>query len=680
MSTLTAESWVDLNQRHLIAALSEVRRLLEAHISGASAPSPVEPGRPGDPAAGERGAFALEAIQQGFGLSDFERLVLVLTAGPELDGSFAALCTAAHDAGAGTTVAGTTGAEKHGTGDGDRRRAFPTFSLALSALPGAHWSAITPAAPLRRWRLVHPAPGPVVAAPLSIDERVLHALTGVAAGDQDLGGMLDPVPAPSDLPPSHAELAARLSGLWEARQQPAGTRAPVPQLIAGSSGSAAEVAAAAAAGVGMALWALDARVIPGEPKAIAELARLLERETVLSATAVLIDAREAGEPERLAAIRLLLERIAAPAVLAVRDRINLGRRGTIVFEVGKPTAAEQRALWAAAAQAQAAQAAQAAQTAKATPTSRATVPADTLAAQFDLDSATIRSLAAGAAGEPTGDDLWDATRALTRPRLGALAQRMDTSPSWDQLILPAHQRDLLGQIALHVRHRLTVHETWGFGRGSRRGSGTAALFAGPSGTGKTLAAQVLATELRLDLFRVDLASVLSKYIGETEKNLGALFDAADEGAVVLLFDEADALFGRRSEVKDSHDRYANLEISYLLQRIEEQRGLVLLTTNMREALDPAFLRRLRFVVEFPFPDHASRAEMWRRVFPPEAPVAPIDAEALGMLNLSGAGIRNVAVSAAVLAAEEGVPLGMSHLERAARTECAKLDQPFPLRA
>jgi SpoVK/Ycf46/Vps4 family AAA+-type ATPase len=230
---------------------------------------------------------------------------------------------------------------------------------------------------------------------------------------------------------------------------------------------------------------------------------------------------------------------------------------------------------------------------------------------------------------------------------------------------------------VHVRHRLTVYETWGLRRGRTRGLGTTALFAGPSGTGKTLAAEVLAADLDLDLYRVDLSAVVSKYIGETEKNLRQVFDAAEDGGAVLLFDEADALFGKRGEIRDSHDRYANIEIAYLLQRMEEYRGLAVLTTNLGDALDAAFMRRLRFVIEFPFPDATLRAEIWRRVFPTETPTAGIDAERLARINVAGGSIRNIAVGAAFMAAGDGGVVRMDHVLAAARGECAKLEQPLP---
>jgi SpoVK/Ycf46/Vps4 family AAA+-type ATPase len=221
-----------------------------------------------------------------------------------------------------------------------------------------------------------------------------------------------------------------------------------------------------------------------------------------------------------------------------------------------------------------------------------------------------------------------------------------------------------------------VYERWGFARKGGRGLGISALFAGPSGTGKTTAAEAIARELKLDLYRIDLSSVVSKYIGETEKNLRRVFDAAEGGGAILLFDEADALFGKRSDVKDSHDRHANIEVSYLLQRMEEYRGLAILTTNLKGSLDSAFLRRIRFVVQFSFPDVVQRAEIWRRIFPQETPLDGIDVNKLAKLSVTGGNIRNIAINAAFLAADSNEPVKMKHLLSAARSESAKLEKPL----
>jgi SpoVK/Ycf46/Vps4 family AAA+-type ATPase len=228
-----------------------------------------------------------------------------------------------------------------------------------------------------------------------------------------------------------------------------------------------------------------------------------------------------------------------------------------------------------------------------------------------------------------------------------------------------------------------VYDAWGFRRIMNRGFGISALFTGESGTGKTMAAEVIANELHVNLYRIDLSAVVSKYIGETEKNLRQVFDAAEDGGVILFFDEADALFGKRSEVKDSHDRYANIEINYLLQRMEAFRGLAILATNMKSALDQAFMRRLRFVVNFPFPGPAERKLIWERGFPREdrerslsgTPLGVLDYDHLARFNLSGGSIHNVALNAAFLAARAGTSVTMPLIFEAARTEFRKLERP-----
>jgi SpoVK/Ycf46/Vps4 family AAA+-type ATPase len=301
--------------------------------------------------------------------------------------------------------------------------------------------------------------------------------------------------------------------------------------------------------------------------------------------------------------------------------------------------------------------------------------------QFSFSAPAIRAIAnqlrVHAAAKPDEDlsaGLWTFCRRRLLSALDGLAQRIDANLTWDDLVLPEPQKETLRSIAAQLRQRATVYDQWGFAAKSQRGLGLGALFYGPSGVGKTMAAEVLASELQLDLYHIDLSRVVSKYIGETEKNLGRVFDAAEENGAILLFDEADSLFGARSEVKDSHDRYANIEVSYLLQRMEAYRGLAILTTNMRAALDPAFLRRLRFTVAFPFPDAEQRAEIWRHVFPKDAPTKGLQPERLAELRIPGGNIRNIALNAAFLAADAGEPVQMSHLLAAARTEYAKMDR------
>jgi AAA+ superfamily predicted ATPase len=287
-------------------------------------------------------------------------------------------------------------------------------------------------------------------------------------------------------------------------------------------------------------------------------------------------------------------------------------------------------------------------------------------------------VARAAALAPTGTD---AVIAACRPALRlngvALATRLARPYTWDDFVLPPTVRHHLDEIEAQARHRWTVYEEWGFGRLTPMGRGLAALFAGPSGTGKTMAAQVLARSLDLEIYRIDLAGLMSKYIGETEKNLRTIFDACEHANVLLFFDEADALFGQRTEVKDAHDRFANIEIDYLLQRMEQFDGIAILATNRRGDIDSAFLRRVRFIVDFLPPGVDERRALWRLSLPPERPdgeplLEAIDWDALAVrLDMTGADIKAAAISAAFLAREEGTRIGMRHLFHAARRELAK---------
>jgi hypothetical protein len=272
------------------------------------------------------------------------------------------------------------------------------------------------------------------------------------------------------------------------------------------------------------------------------------------------------------------------------------------------------------------------------------------------------------------DDLREACREISRREFGGLAVRVDARYGWEDLVLPEGQTSLLQEICGQVRHQRQVHDGWGFGRRLHHGTGLSVLFSGPTGTGKTMAAQVLAGDLGLDLYTVDLSQVTSKYIGETEKNLGTIFAEAESCNAVLFFDEADALFGKRSEVSDAHDRYANLEISYLLQRMEKYAGVVVLATNLRQNLDEAFTRRIRFMVDFPFPDEEHRRRIWLGHFPAEAPVAAeVDVDLLARaFPLAGGSIKNVVLHAAFLAAANGGVIRPAHLLHGVRREFDKV--------
>lgn len=299
----------------------------------------------------------------------------------------------------------------------------------------------------------------------------------------------------------------------------------------------------------------------------------------------------------------------------------------------------------------------------------ATLLGDAHAAAHGLGAEQLRLVAR--AQEILAEDVDAAVRRLASGAIDQLARRIRPRRGWDDLVVPPERRALLGDIALRYRGRATVMDEWGH-RG-RKGRGVVALFHGPSGTGKTLSAEIVAHELGLDLFAIDLAAVVSKYIGETEKNLEQIFQAAASGRVVLLFDEADAIFGERSKTQDAHDRYANLEVSYLLQRIEAYDGVAVLTTNLMNNIDQAFLRRIDVAVEFTLPDLEERRALWRGGFPPRAPMDGVDIDFLaGRFKLPGGAIHNVALTAAFLAADRNVPISMDTVMAAMGREYAKM--------
>ena len=618
----------------LAAEVAHVRALLEAYRDGTERPLPPGPD-------GRSEATALAELVTALGLSEFERSVLLLAAAVELDGETAALAAGVQ-------------------GGGDSR---PTFALALAALPDGHWDALAPSSPLRRWRLLELGAGHTLASrPLRLDERVLHHLTGIVALDERLRGIVAPAP-PAAQAPSHEQLGCELARVALA----AGPRCAV-RLEGDDAEGRLTVARELARRLELLPIAIRAAALATGADALADQAVLVDREMVLLGGLPIVDADDASA----AVVGALLDMLRSPVVAVVGAYAGrIDGRVTIQRSVTLPAPAEQRTLWARALHS--------------APSAELDLAVEGVAQHYRLGAAAVdaiaRELSATAGSAGNEDDAGTRLRRLCRERSRAgmddLAERIDPGATWEDLVLPAGHLELLHEVARHVRHRTQVYERWGFGARTSRGLGVTALFAGESGTGKTLAAEVLAHELELDLYRIDLSATVSKYIGETEKNLRRLFDAAETSGAVLLFDEADALFGKRGEVKDGHDRYANLEVAYLLQRMESYRGLAILTTNLRSNVDRAFLRRLRFVVQFPFPDVAERAAIWRRAFPPAAPLDGIDADRLAGLAVAGGSIRSIALSAAFAAAHEGVPIAREHVLRAARLDFAKAERAQP---
>lgn len=630
MRTEALTTWAEQNRLCLLREFSVLRRRLGDESTAED--------REQRPEGMERPA-AIDALAAIFELSPFERGLLLLCAGAEMEPALAELCAQA---------------------SGNSRRGFVTFGLAMSLLPDPHWSALAPCSPLRRYRLLSMEGGHgFTAAPLHIDERILHYIAGVNQMDQRLEGVVSPRAGPEHLVEDHWRLAVEILSATGAELAPEAALHFCGDDPNGQEG----VAALIAHRLGRELYVLRMEDTPAPGGEQDQFVALWTREALLL-PAYLLLRWDSDTPT--AAARQLSRRLPAPLLIASRGPLRL-HRVMEQHEVNRASPVGQRQMW---------------DLALGPQEDGLSETVDQVAEQFRLSAETIAALGAsltaaeGKGRERLSTRLWNTCRAVSRPQMEALAERIVPAASWNDLVLPALQMQTLRRLAAQARHRMTVYERWGFARRDRRGLGLSALFSGPSGTGKTLAAEVLAKELALDLYRIDLSAVVSKYIGETEKNLRQVFDAADTGGVLLLFDEADAIFGKRAEVKDSHDRYANIEVSYLLQRMENFQGLAILTTNMKSGVDRAFQRRLRFSVDFPFPDAAQREAIWKRVFPAQTPTEGLDAALLANLNVAGGNIRNIALNAAFLAAEQDSPVRMLHVLEATQLEAAKVERPI----
>jgi len=608
---------------------------------------PVPRTRDDIPADGTARSNPVERLRELFSLSDFEKDVLLLCAGAAVDRRFGEACKSIQPA-----------------------APFPTFGLAMQVFDRPHWSVVSRLRPLRYWRLLDLGSGPLLQVPLAIDERILQYLLGVPATDERLDHIVHPLgdleeTFPDEERPELQDLAARGISHW---MKPSRHRSRI-LLTGGRTGSRTDLFRAMCGKSGLHPWVLDAADLPDSAAERDRMARVVARETALWPAALLV--RTSRIPD-VGALEAWLGGLDAPVAVDVDGGSAAERLDGIRLSVPSLTAAQRKSLW---------------RSRLGPLASRLDADLDSIVDAFPLDSREIGETAealqemsipgtADGAQNPLGPATWKICRQIARRSLDDLATHVEGAAYWEDLVLPASQATILRQIVTHARRSSVVHRQWGFEGRHAGGMGLSALFSGPSGTGKTMAAGVLASELDRDLYQIDLATVTSKYIGETEKHLRRIFDIAERSGAILLFDEADALFGKRSQVRDSHDRYANLEVSYLLQRMESYSGIAILTTNMQNALDPAFQRRLRFVVQFPFPDAPSRERIWRKAFPAAAPASSLDPVLLSQLNVTGGVIRNIALLSAFLAAEDGTDIRIHHVLEAARTEYAKLEKPL----
>ncbi|GLQ45828.1 ATPase [Dyella lipolytica] len=621
-------------------ALERVYGKLQS-AAGAEAPTPVAD----EVAATEN---TLQQLQSMFGLSEFERDLLVLCVGTSIEARFLTACATIH---------------------GNPQCTWPTFGLALATLDQAHWSSISRVRPLRYWSLIDVvrAPGshaPLLHAPLQVDERILLYLLNVSATDERIEALMRPLPMSIDTPRSEN---TRLNAILDEglRHWLNGGERGRPLLFCGERGASREAAfTELCRRADLNPYYLHAFDLPADIDERRTVARLWTRESALQHAALFV---RCNDSDNLQALSGWLDLVHAPVAIDTPMGSQAEYLSGLRLDIPNLSAAERKQTWIG-------------QLGDASHRLNGTL--DRIVDYFHFDETAIQSAAAIARETPLDDEddigqiAWRICRQQGRRSLDNLARRIEPRATWSELVLPPAQTETLQQIAIHMRQRAVVNQQWGFSERYSRGHGLNALFAGGSGTGKTMAAEILARELDLDLYQIDLASMVSKYIGETEKNLRRVFDAAEESGAVLLFDECDALFGKRSEVRDSHDRYANMEVSYLLQRMDSYRGVAILTTNMRHAMDSAFMRRIRFIVQFPFPDAPSRARIWQGIFPELAPCDDLDFEQLSQLNVSGGVIRNIATHAAFLAAEDSTSIGTQHILAASRAEYAKMEKPL----
>ena len=637
----------DILNLHAIAVSKNLECYLEAkeNPTGEANITPIEelPSHP-----------ALAHLCTAFNLSPFERHILLLCVAMELEPSLGSLCAEVNK---------------------NPQLSYPTPNLAYKIFPNPTWSAFDRNSTLIHWQLIEIKIEQLfINSPLKINPDILlYLLNFKYNGGIEIKDIINPLALPDQnlLPPSHQRIVNQIQETWSKSIE--SQKIPIIQLCGIEGNEKTEIATTAARGVGSNLSELSLTYLASTLGSITSvtlttLTHSWQRAAKLTDNILLIDCDDMNQsdPDQIEILTHLIKNLNSRVIILSVKRINLPKRSIVTIDIPLLTADEQGTLWHIHLGETAAELGE---------------YIDTLTNQFNLpataiESACLHSLASMESSIKTNTDfdlktaLWDNCRIYARPRLDSLATRIETKMTWDDLVLPPEKKQALLEIVWHVKQKYTVYGDWGFG-GEKRGLGINALFYGDSGTGKTTAAEIIAKELRLDLYRIDLSAVVSKYIGESEKNLAQIFAAAEESSVVLLFDEADSLFGKRSEVKDSRDRYANLEVSYLLQRMEAYHGLSILTTNFKEAIDSAFERRLRFVVEFPFPDTAQRLEMWQRVFPKKAPTEGLDFKKLANLAVTGANIRNIALNGAFLASAAGEAIQMKHLLQAAFRECKK---------
>jgi ATPase family associated with various cellular activities (AAA) len=598
---------------------------------------------------------ALETLCKAFELSDFEKEILVSCASAEINHRCCYLL---------------------GQISGNPDHSFPSLSLALNISQYQNSGIFDRNLPLFRWQLVHILSNKnLITAPLKIDPWVLQYLMGYDYQDPSFPITLHPIP----LHPSHHPLPACYRTVLDPihLQWDSATAPPITQLCGTDAKAHHYIAAQITQGYGYQLMHLDAAALPTDPALFQSWLHHWKRQSHLHDQALLLEIHPSAFqtlhfPQTLAQLIAVQQ---TPLFLSLEERLP-NYPNALSLDIPELTLSDQKQQWAY-------------HLGPYAPQLNGHI--GTIVAQFNvtlhnIETITSRALTQlqhpkngpknGKVPKPLPELVWQICCTESRSRLEGLAERIEPKTTWDDLILPPLSQKALKLIISTCQHRSVIYDEWGMGGNTRRGMGITSLFYGPSGTGKTTAAEIIAHDLKLDLYRVDLSQVSSKYIGETEKNLQKIFEAAQQSGAVLLFDEADAIIGKRSEVKESRDQYANQTVGYLLQAMEQYSGLAILTTNLPNALDTAFNRRIKYRIRFEYPTQEQRVKIWEKNFPATVPTKNLSFVRLGQAVLSGAIIGKAATQAGFLARMENEPVQMKHARQAIVLECLAEGRPL----
>jgi AAA+ superfamily predicted ATPase len=650
---------------------------------------------------------ALEILSRIFGLGEFEKNMVLLCAAVELDSQTLNLCSIINK-----------------SVNNINNSSNITFALGFGIFnDNAHWSALLPTSPLRKYQIIKMTNiasnnSQLVDNPIFINEQILHFLVGLSYSEtHSLAIVQDPsniirletekITKNNDLDYYSANVSKILNLLTtksgnnnnDNNRETSNTENfvynqnsfPIVVLSGRDEIDGLIIANEVCHKIGLGLKYLDIENIPTRHEEVLQLAQSWTRDSLLLGMGLFISkkiSQENNQTQMIQFLKIFIENIPIPVFIYSSEKLDLHRTNVVTLNLNNPSKIEQLQIWRIFLESLY-------KIYKIKNNQQKEQIIKNLVNQFDFTSSEIDLICKRVCdhrllnindNRSLHESLWDMALEVSKPKVGNLGILISpfsssiTSTerlSLDDIVLPVHEKDLLKTILIHCQYRYKVYREWGFEDKSRKqGLGITVLFAGSSGTGKTMGAEILSNELNLNMLKIDLSQVVSKYIGETEKNLDKIFESASKGGAVLFFDECDAIFGKRTEIKDSHDRYANLEISFLLQRMESYNGLAILSTNMLNAIDKAFLRRIRFIVNFIFPDKELRLEIWKKTFPKNTPleIGDMDFVTLSELKITGGNIRNICLNASFFAAHEDLPVNKGHIKKAIQIEFSKIGQ------